>query len=232
MDTFTLAAETGREPGTRPSRRLRREGKVPGVLYGHGAEPTSVAVDRRAFRRVISEAGANAVVNLELDGKVQLTIVKDLQRDPVANRIIHIDFQAIDASERMTVEVPIVLEGEAAEVGREGGVVQQQLMALTVTAPALSIPQSLPLDISEMALNDQLQVSDLVLPRDVTTEVDPETVVVIAQISRAALALEEEEAAAAAEAEAEAEGEPGEAPAEAAAEDASADEGAGGDGDD
>jgi large subunit ribosomal protein L25 len=229
MDTFTLAAETGREPGTRPSRRLRREGKVPGVLYGHGAEPTSVAVDRRAFRRVISEAGANAVINLEVDGKVQLTIVKDLQRDPVANRITHIDFQAIDASERMTVEVPIVLEGEAAEVGREGGVVQQQLMALTVTAPAMSIPQSLPLDISEMTLNDHLQVSDLVLPRDVTTEVDPETVVVIAQISRAALALEEEEAAAAAEAEAE--GEPGEAP-EGAAEEASGDEGAGGDGDD
>jgi len=231
MDTFTLAAETGREPGSAPSRRLRREGKVPGVLYGHGAEPTSVAVDRRAFRRVISEAGANAVINLELDGKVQLTIVKDLQRDPVANRVIHIDFQAIDASERMTVDVPIVLEGEAAEVGRDGGGVQQQLMALTVTAPAMSIPQSLPLDVSEMSLNDHLQVSDLVLPPDVTTEIDPETVVVIAQISRAALALEEEEAAAAAEAEAEMEGEAGEAPTEGADE-ASGDEGGGGEGDD
>lgn len=221
MDTFSLVAATGRETGSAASRRLRREGQIPGIVYGHGIEPTAVAVDRLTFRRVLNEAGANALITLDVDGSPQLTILKNLQRDPVADRVVHIDFQVVTERERMLVDVPIVLEGEAVAVGREGGVVQQQLNSLTVSAPAMAIPQSLTLDVSEMTMNDQFHVYDIDLPADVTTDVEPDTVVVVAQYSRAALALEEEEAAEAAELEAE-EAEAGEA-ADAGDEDTSAD---------
>lgn len=193
MATFTLAAATGRVPGSASSRRLRREGQIPGIVYGHGAEPTLIAVDRLTFRRVLNEAGANALIALDVGGTTQLTIVKDLQRDPVADRVTHIDFQVVSERERMIVDVPIVLEGEAIAVGREGGVVQQQLNSLTVSAPAVAIPHALTLDISEMVLNDQFHVYDIDLPADVTTEIEADTVVVVAQYSRAALAAEDEE---------------------------------------
>jgi len=194
MDTYTLAADVGRATGSRPARRLRRDGMLPGVIYGHGAEPRPVAVDRRQLRQVLTQAGTNALINLDVDGKTQLTIVKDLQRDPVGNRVIHVDFQVVSARERMTVEVPIVLEGEAEAVSREGGIVQLQLQTLTVTASVTAIPQSVPLDVSDLVLDDQVRVSELVLPSGVETDLDPDTVVVVAHRPR--IVLEEEEEAA------------------------------------
>jgi large subunit ribosomal protein L25 len=192
MDTFTLAADVGRATGSRAARRLRREGMLPGVVYGHGADPVPVAVDRRSLRQVLTQAGTNALINLQVDGKTQLTIVKDLQRDPVGNRVTHVDFQVVSAQERMTVEVPIVLEGEAEAVSREGGVVQLQLLTLTVTASVTAIPQSLPFDVSELVLDDQVRVSDLALPAGVETDLDPDTIVVVAHRPR--IVLEEEPA--------------------------------------
>jgi large subunit ribosomal protein L25 len=207
MDTFTLTAEIGRATGSRASRRLRRTGRLPGVVYGHGADPVPVSVDRRSLRQVLTKAGGNALINLEMEGRTQLTIVKDLQRDPIRNRVTHVDFQLVSVRETMTVDVPIVLEGEAEDVAREGGVVQQQLSALAVTAAVTAIPQAITFDVSELQLDDQVRVGELVLPDDVVSDVDPETIVLVARRSRAALAEEEE-----------AEGEEGEEGAEETAE--------------
>lgn len=183
MSEVTLAVETGRVTGSRASGRLRAAGKVPAVVYGHGTDPLPVAVDRRELRAVLNtEAGMNALINLELDGRRRLSIVKDLQRNPVQRTIDHVDFQLIDRDEVITVEVPITLEGEAEEVMRADGIVEQVLNSLTVHAKPGDIPTAIAFDVSGLGLGDTVRVADLVLPDGVTTDVDPDEPVVSATV--------------------------------------------------
>ena len=184
MAELLLKAETGRAPGSRPARRLRREGKVPGVVYGLGAEPISVAVDYRELRAVLTtDAGMNALIDLEVGGDRQLSIVKELQRHPVRRDVTHVDFLLVDRTQEIEVEVPIVLVGDARQVSDENGVVDHMLFSLTVLAKPGSIPTELEIDISEMVIGDALRVGDLALPDGVSTDVDPEEPIVVASIS-------------------------------------------------
>lgn len=190
----TLTAETGRALGSRSSRRLRREGKVPGVVYGLDQDTVSVAVDWPELRAALTtEAGLNALITLDVDGAEDLTIVKDLQRDPVRRDVVHVDFLRISRDTEIEVEVPIVLEGTAEKVEREDGTVAHLLFSLAVYAKPGAIPNELTIDVSDMELNDAIRVADLDLPTGVRTEVDEEEVVVTAQISRATIEAAEEE---------------------------------------
>ena len=131
----TLIAETGRTTGSRPARRLRVEGKVPGVVYGLDREPVSVLVAWPELRRALTtEAGLNALITLDVDGQHDLTIVKDLQRDPVRRSVTHVDFLRIDRNASISVEVPVVLTGEAHQVEVEQGIVEQLLHTLLITS--------------------------------------------------------------------------------------------------
>ena len=211
MSEVQLRAEVGRAKGSRASNRLRGEDKVPGVVYGHGSEPVAVAVARRELRAALTtDAGMNALINLEVDGGTQLTIVKDLQRDPVRSAVTHVDFIIVSRDEVVTVEVPIVLEGEAEQVVKNDGTLEQQLFSLTISATPGSIPNDIIVDVSAMTIGDSVRVGDLPLPAGVSTEVDPEEPVVLAQVSQAAMEAEALDEAAEAEEGAE-EGE-GEAP--------------------
>ncbi|MCB1006116.1 MAG: 50S ribosomal protein L25 [Acidimicrobiales bacterium] len=216
MAELTLTAETGRPTGSRASNRLRAEGKIPGVVYGLGTDPTSVAVDWRSLRQALTtDAGLNALINLQIDGEEHLTIVKELQRNPVKRTVTHVDFILIDREAEIEVEVPIVLEGEATEVERENGAVTQALFALAIVAKPGAIPDQLTADISELGIGDVVRVGDIALPDGVRTEVDPDDPVAVGEITRAA--IEEEEEGEAAEGEGE----------EGAEAEASTDEGAG-----
>ncbi|HEC09638.1 MAG TPA: 50S ribosomal protein L25 [Acidimicrobiales bacterium] len=192
MDETVLVAETGRPLGSRASRRLRAQGKIPGVVYGHGADPLAVAVDRHDFRTVLRSAGDNALIDLDLDGEIHLAIVKDLQRDPLRNRVNHIDFQRIDRDEKIEVVVPIRLVGEAEEVTKQRGLIQHQLSSVPVIAPAGKLPKSIEVDISGLTLDQPIRVGDLDLGEGVETDADPASVIVVGIITRAALAAEEE----------------------------------------
>ena len=204
-----LTAETGRTTGSRPARRLRGEGKVPGVVYGLNREPVSVVVPWAELRRVLTtEAGMNALIDLEVDGRHDLTIVKDLQRDPVRRTVNHVDFLRIDRDAPISVEVPIVLVGEAHEVEINQGIVEQLLHALPITSKPSAIPTQLEADISALEIGGAVRVRDLTLPEGVSTDVDVEEQIAIGSITRAA--QEEEAEAEAAEGEA-AEGEGAEA---------------------
>lgn len=175
MSEVTLAVEVGRVTGSRASKRLRAAGKIPAVVYGHGTEPLSVAVDRRDLRQVLTtEAGMNALINLVVDGRRRLSIVKDLQRDPVHRSIDHVDFQLIDRDEIISVDVPITLEGEAEAVLNADGMVEQVLNALTVNAKPGDIPTAITYDVSNLSPGDTIRVGDLSLPDGVTTDVDPD----------------------------------------------------------
>jgi large subunit ribosomal protein L25 len=182
MAEITLKAETGRESGTSASKRLRREGKIPGVVYGHGIDPVPVAVDGRELRHALTgEAGTNALLNLQIDTGNQLAMAKVLQRDPVRGVVTHVDFVVVRRDEVVHADVPINLVGEPKAVLSEGGLVENPLTQLTVVATPTTIPNGIEVDISELVIGDAIRVGDLKLPSGVTTEVDPDEPVVIAQ---------------------------------------------------
>src|SRR5258706_4224757 len=185
MAEITLPAHTGRSTGSAPSNRLRGEGKVPATVYGLGTDAVSVSVDWRELRHALTtDAGMNALINLEIDGHAtELTIVKEMQRHPIKRNVLHIDFLRVSRDIAIEVEVPIVLTGEAEEVMRNGGIVEQALFHLTVKAKPGSIPNELTADITNLTIGESIRVSELVLPPAVETEVDPEEPVVIGQVA-------------------------------------------------
>ncbi len=186
MAEITLTAETGRVTGSRPSRRLRAEGKVPAVVYGHGSEPQSVAVVWRDLRIALSgEAGLNALLTLEIDGQRKLAMVKTLQRHPVNHTVTHLDFLLVNRDEELTVDVPIVLEGEALGVTRENGMADLVLFHLPVVAKPADIPHEITVDISGLVLGDTVRVADLTLPKGVSTDLDADEAVVVTVLTRA-----------------------------------------------
>ena len=199
MSEVTLLAETGRTIGSRSSGRLRGEGRIPAVVYGHGIDPVSVSVNRRELRAALhTDAGFNAVINLTVGSDEHLTIVKDVQRHPVRNEVTHVDFLVVNRNEIVTVDTPIVLTGESQAIKEASGTVDQQLFSLTVNSTPGNIPNELSVDISGLGIGDSIRVSDIVLPSGVTTDVDPDEAVAIAQVTRATIEAEELEEAAAA----------------------------------
>jgi large subunit ribosomal protein L25 len=212
MAEVVLVAEVGRPLGSRATRRLRREGKVPGVIYGHGTQPVPVAVGARELRVALNgEAGANQLLSLDTGSGTYLTLAREMQRHPVAQTVTHVDFVIVRRDEVISADVPITLVGEATEVHHGDGLVEQQMFTLTINALPTAIPAGLEADISALTIGGQVRVSDLVLPDGVTTDVDPDTAVAIGQPPRVVVLEEEVEAA-------EGEGEEGAAPAEGAAE--------------
>ncbi|QGG96006.1 50S ribosomal protein L25 [Actinomarinicola tropica] len=192
----TLTANVGRTTGSRPSNRLRDEGQIPGVLYGLGGDAITLAVDRRELRQALTtDAGLNAIITLDVDGSDELCIVRELQRHPIRNDVVHVDFIRVDPNAEILVEVPLVLEGEAKQVLAEQGVVDQVHYTLSVYAKPSAIPNELVIDVSEMAVGDTITVADLTLPSGARTEAEPDEVLVTASVTRAALEEEGEEAA-------------------------------------
>ena len=186
-----LEAEIGRNHGSSASRRLRRDDKIPAVVYGQGSEPMPVTLDRPKFRAALNAAGPNAVITLDVNGSDYLTIVKNMQRDPIANRVTHVDFMLIDIDQRLVVDVPITLVGDAVLVRQEGAVVQQQMMTVTVEAPAGNIPQIFEVDVSEMSIDNPVRVSDLDIGSGVVPQVEDDSLLAIGQRSRASIAAED-----------------------------------------
>lgn len=150
---------------------IRNSGKVPAVMYGYGQKNVSVKVDEVEFIKVIREVGRNGVIDLGVGSKTIKVMVSDYQFDPLKNKITHIDFLAINMSEERTVEVPVHLVGEAVGA-KEGGVVEQPLFDLEVTATPENIPEYIEVDISELNINDSISVEDLKTKGDFTIEND------------------------------------------------------------
>jgi len=218
MPEIVLEAQVGRAIGSRAARRLRRDGLVPGTVYGHGTAPVSVAVGARDLRNALSgEAGTNTLLSLQAGSETYLTLARELQRHPVKGTLTHVDFVIVRRDEVISAEVQINLVGEALEVQHGDGMVEQQLFTLTVRALPTDIPNSLELDISGLTIGSSLRVADLPLPDAVTTDVDGEVTVAVGQPPRVEVVeVPEGEAAAEGEEAVEGEGAAGE-PAEAAA---------------
>jgi len=202
-----LVAETGRTLGSRSTNRLRATGKIPGVLYGLGVTPTPLAVGARELRAALrGDHGINAVLTLDVDGTEHVAMARDIQRHVTRGTVSHVDFLVVDRNVSVSADVPVTLVGESDLGG--SAMVDVVVSSLTINAKPESIPAAIEVDQSKLVLGSQVLVKDLVLPEGVTTEVDPEEVVVRVLVSDATAELEaiDEEAAEAAEGEAGAEG--------------------------
>ncbi len=186
MEQTVVKALTTRTLGSSSSRRLRREGNLPGVLYGMDKAPVPVHVVYTELREALkTEAGLNTVFHLSVDGEDDLVIVKDIQRHPIRRTPIHVDFLRIDANQKISLDVPIIMVGEAEEATNAGLLVDQILFALTVECSPTNIPDSLEADISILTGDRNIVVSDIVLPTGVETSVDADDPVVSTVVPRA-----------------------------------------------
>jgi large subunit ribosomal protein L25 len=213
-----LTAAVRTETGKGASRRARRDGKVPAVLYGHGGDPQHLELDAHDFAAVLRHSGTNAVLTLDIDGKEQLALTKALAVHPIRRSIQHADLLVVRRGEKVTVEVNVVVEGEAVP----GTLVTQDANAITVEADVQSIPDHLTVSVEGAEIGTQFTAGSITLPSGVTLISDPETLVVNVVSAPTAEELEGEGAGEAEEAEGEAVGEG--AAGEAAAEEASAEE--------
>lgn len=192
-----LKAESGRELGSSSSRRLRRTGRIPAVVYGLDAEPLPVSVDYSEARVALTgDAGLNALLNLTIDGNDQLCLVKDVQRHVVRDEVSHIDFIRVDPNADIETEVPLVLVGEAREVNNVSGMVDQALFSVVIATKPTSIPNEIEVDITEMQVGDTIRVEDLKLPEGVKPAMRLQATVATAMVTRSTLeAMRAEEAA-------------------------------------
>jgi large subunit ribosomal protein L25 len=166
--------------GSSETRRLRKQGLVPGVLYGREA-PISICIEERELRRALTGAGGlHSILDVQVDGtgKSHASILKDYQVDKVRGYVTHVDLQEVRLDQPIHATVTVQLHGgEDAPGVREGGVLSQPLRELNVEALPLEVPEHIDLDVSHMATGDTLRVSDVTVPDGVTLLDDPETVV-------------------------------------------------------
>ncbi len=161
------------------ARKLRRQGKIPGIVYGPGQSPVPIALDPRYVVSLL-ERGAAENTLLELDagnGQKFLCLLKDYQLEPVYDRIIHVDFYAIKTGVMLTLRVPLRIVGEAPGV-KAGGILEFLIREIAVECLPKDIPEFIPVDISHLGIGDFIQVKDLSLPEGVRAVEDPDEVVV------------------------------------------------------
>jgi len=191
MPDITLVTEKRTDLGSRPSGRLRRLGKVPAVVYGLDTETVSITVPARDLQHILAgESGANTLITLDVDGENVLTLARQIHRHPTRGELVHVDFIRISRDIAVSAEIPVHLTGEPTGV-RDGGLLEQLLFNLTVEAMPGNIPVSIEIDVTALAIGDQLRVEDIPLPAGVVTHA--ETDFVIAQVAAPRIATEAEE---------------------------------------
>jgi large subunit ribosomal protein L25 len=188
MDT-QLQTERRDGAGKGVARKLRAEGRVPAVYYGHGEPALSISVDARELLHLLHvNAGSNLLVDLMIDGKPHMAIAREIQRDHIRNTFKHVDFLAVSRTETITVDVEVREFGEPAGV-KAGGVIEHHLREVEVECLPQDVPDAIEVDVTSLELGDMLHVRDLVPPRGVTILSNPEDAV-LSVITPAALRVE------------------------------------------
>ncbi len=193
MDQLTLRADPRTESGSRPARRMRREGRIPAVVYGRDVETTPVSVNARdLYAALHTEAGLNALINLQVNGDELLTVAREVQRHPVRGDVIHLDFVNISLTETIEAEVVLDVEGTPLGVSEDGGIMELVRNSVVIEALPTNIPSGIAVDVSELHIGDSLKVSDLPEIEGVTYTEDPESTIVTVLAPRVEVEPEEE----------------------------------------
>lgn len=174
MDITTLHADRREARGARANERLRKTGKLPGVIYGHGEQPENVAVVTHDLAGLIKHG--QQLVQLDLGGQTKPVLIKEVQFDHLAATPIHVDFMRVDLTEQVTVTVPLEFRGTPAGI-QEGGVFDTMLADLSIRCLVTEIPDSIRVNVGDLHLGSMLHVRDLQLPANMTTDESPEAIV-------------------------------------------------------
>jgi len=196
MTSEKITAEPRTEFGKGAARRIRRENKIPAVIYGHGADPIHVTLPGHDTMMALKHHGANALLELTIEGKTQLALTKQVQVDSLRRVIEHVDFVAVRAGEKVTVDIAIQVVGDAAP----DTLVVTENTTISVEAEATHVPESIEVSVEGAPAGTQILAKDVVLPSGVTLVVDGDTLVVNVTGAPSAAALEAELEAAEAEA--------------------------------
>jgi large subunit ribosomal protein L25 len=188
METV-LKAQTRVDRGKGAARKLRARGLVPGILYGQGADPQAISLSSQDLLHFFHAThGATAVVDIEIDGKRHMAIPREVQKDHLRGRYIHVDFLEVRGDEKVKMTVEIHEVGEAAGV-KAGGVIEHHMREVEIECLPADVPEEIVTDVSELELGDMLRVGDLAPPKGVTFLSDPDTPV-ISVVTPAALRTE------------------------------------------
>lgn len=176
---ITLKAKKRENLSRSTTKQLRKDGYIPGVVYGKSQEPITVSVNNIDLIKTIRDEGRNAIISLEIEDEKPVDVmVHDYQKEIVKDDIIHVDFFAVDMAEEMDVQVPVRIEGEAIGV-KEGGVLQQPIFELQVRAKPADIPEEITVDVTNLNIGDSLAVQDIEKTGNYEILDDPETTVVV-----------------------------------------------------
>lgn len=195
MSEVRLTAETRTEFGKGGARRTRRAGKVPAVIYGHGADPRHVALPAREFANAIRHGGSNVLLTLDLDNGEQLAIPKSIQRHPIKGYFEHVDLLAVRRGEKVTIDVPVTVVGDIVP----GGLLNQEHTSVSVEAEATHLPTGFEVSIEGIEVGGHVTAGSIELPSGSTLITDPDTVLLIIAEAPTAEQLEAEVAEAAEE---------------------------------
>jgi large subunit ribosomal protein L25 len=205
MASAQLSASARDNGGKGAARKLRSEGRVPAVVYGHGRDPQALSINTRELERLLDHIAAEStVIDLDIDGKGSRTLIREIQRHPFKRQILHVDFQELVAGEKITVSVPIVLMGVPDGVRMDGGILDQTMRELEIEVDPSNIPNHVEVDVTKLTIGSSVHVRDIPLPEGVEVMDDEDASVCVVSAPRAAI----EETAAAAEGEAEVAAEP------------------------
>lgn len=194
MSQVSLRAQSGRSPGSRESRRIRRQGLVPAIVYGSGLDPIPVSVDAHDLHVALhTDAGSNAIINLEVEGGDTLTtMARVIERHPFRNEYRHIDFVTVDLTQTVSAEVAIDFEGTPVGV-REGGVFSPRRTHVVIEVLATEIPGSIALDVSDVEIGGSLRIDDLPEIEGIVYTEEPEAVIMSVTTPAAEIIEEPEE---------------------------------------
>jgi large subunit ribosomal protein L25 len=178
--SFQIKAEIKKIHGKNASRRLRKEGKIPAVFYGHGIGTVNLALNKKDIIDVLrSDSGENTIFKVSYDSKTSNAMIKDIQRDPVTDEVLHVDLVLIVMDKAMRVSIPITLVGEAVGVKSEGGFIDSMTREVEVECLPKDIPENIEVDIQDLHLHQSIKVADIQVPEKVKLVSDPEAVVVV-----------------------------------------------------
>ena len=184
MKTIELKAELRESVGKKFTKAVRREGRIPAILYGRGVDPTPLAVGQKDLHQAThTKAGANALINLKITGakakKETTCLVKEVQRDPISDSIYHVDFVAVSLTEKIRVKVPLVVRDAAEAIGvKDGGVLDVVHHEIEVECLPTKIPERLEVSVKELKISDAIHLKEIQFPSDVTPLLEAEEVVV------------------------------------------------------
>ena len=184
MKTIDLKVQLRKTVGKKATKQTRREGKVPGILYGRGVEPTPLAVDQKEFYRVIhSKGGGNVLLSLKVDGdkskKDTTCLIKEIQRNPVTDEVYHVDFAAVSLTEKIKIKVPFATRDAEQAVGvKEGGVLDVVHHEIEVECLPTAIPEKIEASVKELKIGDAIHIRELHFPEGVTPLMEADEVVV------------------------------------------------------